>query len=283
VRIVDEQTNTWGRAAGIEAQRTDLWVVDFREAIAGLRETSTVAQDTNTEFPNSSFLMSLSDILPTATLATYFCKSVSLPELRVRPDVVRRDSRPYNMPSWDDPLDPIRISFLLDCYKAGTVESPYQSDVYNVLDFWRALVRAGRGSMSEEYAIRLNNDYRVDYAFNVTVRLLRPGIPEVVTTSAPLNQFTGQQPDPFGIDSMFAASKAGQSSTARQGVLLPAPSSLNFSAVQNDLQEALTLKLVNCWLGSFKVSDLSYEQGRVAQIDATFYADNLQQPTQSAG
>ncbi len=176
-RVIDNQTNIWGRQQTIDSQRADLWVADFTQALSGL---ASVIIDSNVLGNN----VSLPFVPP--KLASYYVRVMGLPELRVRPDVVRRDSRPYQMPSWDDPCEAVRMTFLLDCFQPGKVFNPYRSDVYQMLDVWRAVVRAGRGGMSTEYAITLDNNYRIDYAHDIGLNLLRPDVPEFnpnVTTS----------------------------------------------------------------------------------------------------
>lgn len=228
-RIIDDQVNVWGRQQGVEPQRSDLWVVDFTQALSGL---ASVAFDTNPQSTN----IALPFVPP--KLGTYFVSAVGLPELRVRSEVVRRDSRPYQMPSWDEPCDVVRMVFILDCFRPGKVFNPYRSDIYQMLDVWRAVVRAGRGSMSTEFAITLDNNYRIDYAYNVGVNLMRGVVPNasLVTT----------QP----------------------------------SASVNELDLSMQYTLVNCWLSSFKLTELNYESAKIAQIEAVFYAEDVRQAPQ---
>lgn len=226
-KIITNQTNTWGIRSGPEVQRSDLWVVDFSLALAGL---------SNTTFPS----------LPTQ-LPTYFAKSVNLPDLKIRSEPIRRDSRPFQMPSWDEPLEGIKMIFWLDCYGPGGANSnPYSSTIYKILDAWRAITRAGRGSMSNEFAITLDNTYRIDFAFDVLVTLLR-----------------------------------GSSNPTRSGYATPTANQSAASAITNDLEVSLQLRLVNCWLGSFKTSELDYEMGKLVQLDTTFYADDILQTVAS--
>lgn len=220
-RVIDQQTNLWGRAKGVDIQRSDLWIVDFSDALEGL--------DGNAEITDMMSADTESPSMP-RRLATYFAQSVSLPDLKVRAEHVRRDSRPYQMPSWDEPLEAITMVFLLDCHKPlGNNNDPYQSDIYKVLDAWRSAVRAGRGGFSDENAITLDDNYGHDlnWNFDVRVKMLR-----------------------------------GAS----------APSTI----IDNDLEYSLQLTLVNCWLSSFKVSELSYEgSAKAVTITAIFYAEDI--------
>jgi hypothetical protein len=239
-RVIDHQLNLWGRATGIEPQRSDLWVVDFREALGGLRRVLL-------QQPSVSSEISMPYVPP--VLASYFVQSVSLPEMKVRADPVRRDSRAYQTPSWDEPLEVVTMSFALDSYRVGGANaSPYKSDIYQMLEVWRAVVRAGRGSVSNEYALRLDGNYRFDYAFNVSLTLMRGGVPKVILPS-----------EPGGI---YLAAMA-----AIPGAL----------TVINDLEKAMQFQLIRCWLGGFKMNDLNYDTAKVLLLTATFYADDIRQ------
>lgn len=230
-RVIDTQTNPWGRQQGVDPQRSDLYVVDFTQALSGL---ASVVNDNNVIGNN----VALPFVPP--KLASYFVMAVNLPELRIRPEMVRRDSKPYMMPSWDEPCDAVRMTFILDCFTQGKVFDPYRSDLYQMLESWRAVVRAGRGGMSTEFAIALDNNYRIDYAYDIGVNLLRPDIPQV---------------------------EAGTTSS---------------DFVSNDLQFSLQLKLVNCWLSSYKLSELNYESARVLQIETVFYAEDIRQKARNS-
>lgn len=234
-RIIDDQVNIWGKQQGAEIQRSDLWVVNFNQALSGLASVV---------FSGAPMSPGLGLPYVPPKLATYYASAVALPDLKVRAEPIRRDSRPYQTPSWDEPLDGIRMTFVLDCFKAGgTALSPYRSDIYQMLDVWRAVVRAGRGAMSNEYAITLDGNYRIDYAFDVQLSLLRGSSNPTVN---------GQTSTP----------------TANQTVA---------ASIINDLEFSTQFRLVNCWLGSFKVSELNYDAAKVVQIDTTFYAEDILQ------
>jgi len=233
-RIINDQINTWGREKGVDAQRSDLWVIDFNHVLANLDSTLTDTGAMSTGVTAPYVPMKLS---------TYYAASVSMPELKVRAEPVRRDSRPYQMPSWDDPLDAIRVVFWLDCYKTGgSAVNPFQSDLYQMLEAWRAVVRAGRGQMSSEYAITLNENYSMNYAFDVRVNFLRGSSNPQVTPASTATSFR----------------------TASE-------------AVSNDLEYSLRFRLVNCWLSSFKTTELTYESAKLLQIESIFYAEDILQ------
>lgn len=252
-RVVTDQINPWGRQQGVDAQRSDLWVVDFTNALTGIKAALASA---------STLSSGVAVPYVPPRLAGYFAASVNLPELKVRPEAIRRDSRPYQTPSWDDPCDAIRMTFLLDCHRYNAPNlSPYRSDIYQMLDTWRACTRAGRQGMSNEFAITLNANYRIDYAFDIQLSLLTGAIPQV-------SALGGIQ----GSRSIFADG-AGGLLTNIQNAAAQGQSAL----FNGDLIISMQYRLVNCWLGSFKVAELNYETAKVLQIETIFYAEDIMQ------
>lgn len=264
--VIDNQTNPWGTLKGVEIQRSDLWIVDFKDALQGLNQMLTRSED---------MTPGLAPYYLPPKLASYFVQNVTLPELKTRAEPIRRDSRPYPTPSWDEALEPISMTFILDCYTAGSAgtanTTPYKSDVYQMLDGWRAVVRAGRGAMSSEYAIRLNADYRIDYAFDVRLLLLRGVDPQVLDTGPA--QALIQQGN--ALAGLFGYSTI-------QTVGLAASAAIGANSIINDLQFSSQFRLTRCWLGSFKLSEMSYDTAKVVTLAATFYADDIQQIPQKA-
>jgi len=102
-----------------------------------------------------------------ASQARYYAISVSLPELGIAPELVKRDSRPYNVPGMDVPLGQIRVTFVHDNHATSG-----RSEILALLNLWRAAVRAGRGEMSGEPAFLLNKKFRVTYGFDVPIHFL---------------------------------------------------------------------------------------------------------------
>lgn len=153
-----KQANLWGRQSdassdiGLEPQRVDLFYVDFTNAVKGVNAVSG---------------QSLPPIIP------QYVRSCTLPELRTKADAIRQDSVPFNMPSWDDPLDAVKIVFLLE------TSSQSFSTTVALLDTWLALTRAGRGSRRFGYYTTgwytLNANYTVDFRFSLYLKLLRGG------------------------------------------------------------------------------------------------------------
>ena len=262
------QTNLWGKQAddglGLEAQRSDLYFVDFTAAVKNVAKAANVQ---------------LAPIIP------QYVRSVTLPELRTKAEPIRRDSTPYNMPSWDDPLDPIKLVFLLD-----TKDEDDNSNVVNFLDAWLALTRAGRGERARGYApsgnwLKLNSDFRVDFQFAVNIFLLRGaaftvGGFEAVTwdeyqraTVLANAYFRNQRKRSGSIQQGQAPAASLETSfEAAQGILdVAAPSILEQDMVAHSIWV-----LKRAWLAAYKLSDLSYTENGLVTVDATFYADTLE-------
>ena len=144
--IVNDQKNMWGK--DIDPQRSDLWRIDMSNVIAGLQERE---------------ILRWSGVNP-----EHFAQSVSIPEVGVNAEVTKRDSIPYQMPSYDEPTGAITMVFILDVGK----NIPGTSEIYRLMESWRTLVRAGRGAVGNEDSITLDSNYRVDFQFNVAVELL---------------------------------------------------------------------------------------------------------------
>jgi hypothetical protein len=275
-RVIQFQRNPWGAQAGTggeEPQRSDLWVVDMTSVLRGITTQLNIT-------------------LP--PIPSYFAQSVSIPELRVKADQFRRDSRPYNMPVFDEALDPVKITFILDAALPG-----YASRIYNVLDRWRSLVRAGRGSMSKETVPTLNDNYRIDFQFNVTVMLLRGGQAAInsalnqadalvqsvtPTPSRPSifslllnNTSTAQKQPPSSAQTAAEqqAAAANQQAQANASTALLLSNAVQLSSVDNDLQYSGAYTLQNCWLGGFRISDLNYTTTQISTIEATLYAEDV--------
>lgn len=262
------QNNLWGKQAsgglGLEPQRNDLYFVDFRNAVKNVAVASRIQ---------------LPDIVP------QYVRSIALPEFRTKAEPVRRDSIPFNMPSWDDPLDGIKIVFLLD-----TKNLDDSSAVTKFLDAWLNLTRAGRGSRNQGYSalgnwLKLNSDYRVDFQFNFNLYLLRGA---EATSGGFVN--TGLDDDAFrrytaqaNIAFRNQSQRTGLMQTGPGGGAQPTTSpAATFdatnegSAVQQNLVIHSTYVLYQAWLASYKISDLSYTDSALVTVDTTFYADAIE-------
>lgn len=272
-----DQKNLWGSTTttqGLEPQRSDLWIVDFTDVVKGLNAQNIFGKLGLTEVP---------------AFFTQFVQSVTLPELKMKSEVFRRDSVPFQMPSWDEPIDAIKIVFLLDAY--GDVND---SKVLAVLKAWQALVRAGRGSRSGLYAnyfLPLNANFRYDYTFPVRVALLRGGSSSVASMTAEQKaqmnqQMIDQSKYLEGIDELTQAQKLFQRTFSSPNALKWNAFSFIKSAVKSALNsrpmaEVSTLeiaseyRLKSVWLGGWKLGDLSYGESKLLTVDATLYAESF--------
>ena len=101
-RINNWQRNPWGIT--LEAQRSDLWYVNFDSVVREFTAAGLFTADEvygNFNGGNTQF----------------YATSVSLPEQKINAEVVRRDSRPYHMPSWDEPVGQIKIDFVHESFQ----------------------------------------------------------------------------------------------------------------------------------------------------------------------
>jgi hypothetical protein len=234
MRIIS--TNPWGK--NLEAQRSDYWAIDMGTAITVLTPT-----------------------LGLQKTHQFYASSVQLPELAINAEVVRRDSRPYNYPSWDAPLSPVRIAFIhnVSTTKEGDVR---RSEIYQLLNTWRQRVRAGRGGMSSEPEVTLDANFKAPrFRFDITVKL-GCGYPLKDANGAPVFiPGIGNDSDTDGIGS------SGLSVDTEQ--------------LEGDFGPTLEVSsiylLKNAWLGALGLGELSYENASVHKINATFFVDDVVQ------
>jgi hypothetical protein len=224
------QINQWGKT--IDGQRSDLWLVDLESVVKTFRTAGLFSDGDDFYGIDTS----------------YYASTVALPELKVNAEVVRRDSRPYNMPSWDDPLGAIRVTFIHDVgqTKVGSVQ---RSEIMKLLTVWRAVVRAGRGGMSTEDSFILGAYYN-------TARELAG---------------TRQRLDAHNI-ALYLLKGAG----------MPGQEATGTSESELALDDATRLEtstkyvIQNAWLSSFQVSELNYnQQTQLVTVSATFFAEDI--------
>jgi len=151
--IVIDAKNTWGATGTSDVlQRTDLWQVDFSGAVRGL---------------NGVLGRNLPDWEP------WHARSVTLPQKTMRVEAIRRDSRSYNMPSFDEPVEPAKVVFVFSSKREAE-----NSPIYSLLDTWWHQARAGRGGVAldkdlNDYTPVLDANYRIQFRWNVAVTLLK--------------------------------------------------------------------------------------------------------------
>lgn len=242
-----KQTNLWGKQSstaadiGLEPQRNDLFMIDFTNAAKNVAVVSKVA---------------IAPILP------QYVRSCTIPELRTKADPIRRDSLPYNMPSWDDPLDAIKIVFLMETSTQTT------SNVVAFLDAWLAISRAGRGSRANGYYkqlgwLTLNANYTIDFRYDVSLYLLRGA--SLSNNFAQSNVTSTATVTPSGASITAAGNRLNATIGARINPL---------GGASTNLVQHSTYIFKNMWLGAYKMSDLNYAENGLVTVDATFYADS---------
>lgn len=267
------QTNLWGKQAdtglGLEPQRTDLFFVDFKNAVNGVTAAAKIR---------------LAPILP------QYVRSVTLPEIRTKADPVRRDSIPYNVPSWDDPLDAVKITFLLDTHNEDD-----RSDVVQFLDGWLALTRAGRGRRYGGYTqgagwLELDANYRVDNTFDVNVYMLRGA-------DLTVGGFVNDGTDRVQFQTFMAQANAAFRNQKKTSGLVQQGAPVPLVELDNSNETAITYAqqsdgdvvaqdmvihtiyaLHDAWLAAYKIADLSYTESNIVTVDATFYVDSIDRP-----
>ena len=215
-RLINDfvKRNLWGSSSNaptgvLEPQRSDLWYVDFTTAIDGV----------------SQFFDSVVNYIPPQMV-----QSVSLPENKIKVEPFRRDSIPYQMPSWDEPLDAVRMTFVLDTNAASV------SGIYQFLNNWLELCRAGRGFRSSGYDINsrgedpvlLDENFQSQYRFDCALYFLR-------------------------------GNNQGESATS----------------LFSDLEAWQAIRLQQMWIAGFKISDLNYTTNALTTIDASFYVESI--------
>lgn len=251
----------WGAQGGINPQRADLWWIDFSQVVNGL----------NGQLNRSGIVHDLDRF--GGDIEAHYVSSVKMPTVKVKADEFRRDSRPYMMPGFDEPLSEIGVSFIM--------ESPVSystSKVYQFLEMWRAFVRAGRGAMGAEKSIKqLGTNFRVDFRFPVTIILLRgnanPQTLGVSSVSGVSSEYYGTLGD---LNQQLAGLSEEQKNRRISQILVNAGVDVSQYPVDNHLERCALFGIERMWLSSFKPTDLDYSKGNeIVRIDATFYADSI--------
>ncbi|MGV0949192.1 MAG: hypothetical protein ACOYB3_00875 [Azonexus sp.] len=212
----------------------------------------------------------------TPTVEPYYIASVSMPALKVRADEVKRDSRPYMMPGYDEPLPEIKIMFVME---SPVIRST--SKIYTFMDTWRAFVRAGRGALGNEKTVSLNKSFTVGFRFPVSIKLLRGNSsPKVYavsqTLSTPGNTFIGHGAMLNQIATVPFNPATNKTAYDNRVSTITGAADVAVNAVENDLEVCGVFQLERAWLSSFKVTDLDYSKGNeITKIEATLYAENI--------
>ena len=267
------QINLWGKAANQavtrDPQRADLWFADFSGVTAALQKR--VLGNQFGEFsmlPLRQFPQTIPDLAP------QLVKSITFPETKMRPETFRRMSIPYQMPSWDEPLDPIRVQFIADLAQSSEVTG---FSAAKMLTWWSYVARIGRGSRKDGAAssvlvLQENSAGGLEipqYAFDFTVYMIRGMDAPVFGDSIALNQTVLNS-------TSGAAAGAWAANAAGGGAGSPPPFSAQ-SGFQASISNSMTISSIvrfnRAWVAGFKMSDLSYETPGLVLFDATLYAE----------
>lgn len=276
--FIVEQKNAWGAQNGLNAQRTDLWQLDLKNA----RDNLDSQLDQSGLQGPSTWLEEWSP---------QFAQSVSLPGLKTGVVNVRRGSRVYAMPGDEQALETTKIRMMFDSRPAAE-----SSHIYRLFRVWRMFVRAGRGQMSIENRISLNSFYRIDYAFNIGLRFLRGSSnPSVVspldagssagtqTSAAGLRRNIAQVRGPAGGNSLTQGTKfTAIANASLPGVAAAASTVARYATtfVVNNLEESSAYTLVAAWPSSFAISELSYEGSKHVMLEIELQAADLLDDTE---
>jgi len=245
--------NLWGQT--LDPQRVDLWQLNMKAAIQGLLEL-----DAQSPYSPVSLLYSVGSIVAPQTTqavkesyiraltenAFFYAKAIQFPQLSVSSQPVLRDSRPYHLPDYDNPLDAITITFYHDIGR--TIRNDVrQSEVYRLLDQWRRVVRAGRGSMSTESIYTLRSDFRLpQFRFDLTARFLT-GL-----------HYTG-----------LPGTQDGEMQSVTEAIIQ------DQAQLEDAVEVGASYVLKNAWLSSVQLAGADHDGRGTHMITATLYAEDL--------
>ena len=265
------QKNLWGRQVDgaasrvLEPQRVDLFLVDLEQAAKAISNV-------------------IGESMP--FMIPQFVRSVSFPEVKVRTEPYRRDSIPFNMPSWDEPVDGVKIVFLMDTYDGNN-----QSNVCDLLDMWVALTRAGRGSRNGGYRnntgwFTLDASYKVACQFDINISLLRGAVTsqaqlQAASDAAALNNVNAALYNSYVQDyeRQQAAAAAGEEPDYVLNAPGPEPATVSSTLPFTDMVEHTKWVLRQAWCAGYKLADLNYTEAGLATVEATFYPETIERET----
>ena len=263
--------NPWGKGIGpngqsagaLDAQRVDLWQLDLSGVVKAVGSAAFVTQTNQNSLAyltGGGQINSVLQSLPESTEATYYVRSVELPDLSVDAQPVFRDALPYTMPMMDKPPGAVNITFLVDSPAPNT---PRGSKLITLLYAWRALVRAGRGSFDGGFNV--NESY--EFAFGLQDAAPRGSLQPTYSFDTPLNLFRGDTPitNSGVLQGYYREGNRRTAADVKLSVAGAAPLGLQYST---------TILLHNLWLSSFKLGSFKYAESGLAEISATFYCSS---------
>lgn len=250
--------NYWGASSadrGMESQRSDLWYADFQTASGDV--AATYARFLGN---TSSDVASATTTLPAyvvRNMLPQLVQSVALPALAVKTEMFRRGALPYLMPSWDEPLEPIKLVFLVDQSPTGL------PTMYEFFYQWQELARVGRGSRKNGPPTSANGGYPLRqpefrYRFDFNLNLCRGS--EITPLFAP--------PSASAVEAQQAKQSQRRAQDAlKTGGLGSAFSTLNpftsaktagSSRAEVFMDVSYRIILRRCWVSSLRMSELNH-------------------------
>lgn len=163
--------------AGLEAQRSDLFTVDFSLPLAAIR--GILAQARN-RIDTQQIAGSLLQQFPTPDEMPYYANSIEFPTTQITASASKRHEVPILRPGLEEAVGSFTITFTQDT----RADSTY-SKVLAFLRAWRAVVRAGRDGQTEgELSLDLlqaggGNTLIPQCKHNFSVQLWRGHIPQL--------------------------------------------------------------------------------------------------------
>lgn len=272
------QRNLWGTTNALrEPQRTDLWYVDFTNALSQINSALRVSGITGG--------------IDLGSWQPQYARSISWPSTMVKAEAYLQDNIPIQQPAEDEPLGEIKISFIWD-----TAPQTNNSYITQFLQIWHDLVRAGRGARYQGFQgsdgssgetqswIPLDDYFQINCNFDVAVVLLRGGSQKNMS-SAPSASDTATI-RALEADSRMRAKVAKQISDAQKTGRTLDSSIFNVSTNTStigttdyfttpNLEIAAAYRICRMWLAGYKLPDLDYEASKLGTIEATFYASAI--------
>jgi len=134
------QTDAFGRLSSqvLEAQRSDLFTVNFSKAYDAIRGVLTRSAEEN------ELVAELLQQFPTKEQLVYFASAVDFSSAQVAVGNSRRHEVPLPFPGTEEPYGTVTVTFLQDASGEANLNS---SKIGAFLRGWRTLVRAGRAGI----------------------------------------------------------------------------------------------------------------------------------------
>lgn len=269
------QINYWGRLAptgyGLDPQRSDLWFADFTSAVLGLRAIAVNGAANDPTDIGQLIINGTPAIMP------QLVKSVTMPDTRIRAEVVRRSSLPFQVPSWDDPYEPIRVQFIADVPDDDSVQR-FSPEAF--LKIWSNVVRIGRGfrrnggpGTTDTLRLVENTDGGLplpNFRYDFSVFLLKG-----VSIQNGLSAGVGGTGVLAGLRQASVRAATSLANAVRRPDALFAADTGFGNTLDGRMSVATTVTFRNAWPVSYKMSDLTYDAAGLVVFDAAFHVESI--------